>query len=308
MTAWANARAAKLSPGSTIVTLSIGMTLLILLAAVMHAGWNVLVKFGSDAFLNMGLIVGMGGLLGLVLTPFVDFPEPESWIWLFGSCVFHLGYYTFLVMAYRHGELSQVYPIARGSAPPLVALSSFLLYAQFLTPIQTAGVVAISIGILTLAADKPVDRAHKWQAIWFGLLTGLTIMGYTICDGQGIRHAGDTEREQIGYIIWLFVLDTPLFVIYCYWQRGRRGERPSSRRTGSWVSCGAALSLDRLRHRHHRDAVRRVRPCLGPARDQRDLRRLDERLSPEGALPQAPLRLGDAGGLGRRAAALDQCA
>ncbi len=224
------------------MTLSIGMILLILLAAVMHAGWNVLVKFGNDAFLNMGLIVGLGGVLGLLLTPFVDFPDSASWIWLFGSCMFHLGYYTFLVMAYRHGELSQVYPIARGSAPPLVALSSWLLYSQTLNPLQTAGVAAISIGILTLAADKPVDRAHKREAIWFGLLTGLSIMGYTICDGQGIRHAGETEREQIGYIIWLFVLDSPLLVIYCLMQRGRE-VLDFTRKNWKLGLCGAALSL-----------------------------------------------------------------
>src|SRR3954464_9934857 len=89
--------------GRSTVTLSLGMTLLILLAAVMHASWNVMVKIGSDAFLNMSLIVGLGGLLALVFTPFVDFPDPASWIFLLGSCVAHLGYYTFLVMAYRHG-------------------------------------------------------------------------------------------------------------------------------------------------------------------------------------------------------------
>jgi drug/metabolite transporter (DMT)-like permease len=218
------------------------MTLLILLAAVMHAGWNVMIKIGNDAFLNMALVVGLGGLIGLAFTPFVDFPEPASWIWLFGSCVFHLGYYTFLVMAYRHGELSQVYPIARGSAPPLVALSSWLLYSQTLNPLQVAGVAAISVGILTLAADKPVDRAQKWEAIGFGLLTGLTIMGYTICDGQGIRHAGDTEQEQLGYIVWLFVLDTPLFLVYALWQRG--GEvRSFMARNWKLGLCGAALSI-----------------------------------------------------------------
>ena len=224
------------------MTLSISMTLLILLAAVMHAGWNVLVKFGNDAFLNMGLIVGLGGVLGLAATPFVDFPEPASWIWLIGSCVFHLGYYTFLVTAYKHGELSQVYPIARGSAPPLVAFSSWMLYAQALTPLQTAGVVAISIGILTRADDKPGDRAHKREAIAFVLLTGLSIMGYTICDGQGIRHAGDTEQEQLGYIVWLFVLDSPLLVIYCFMQRGRE-VTAFFKKNWKLGLCGAALSL-----------------------------------------------------------------
>jgi drug/metabolite transporter (DMT)-like permease len=218
------------------------MTLLVLLAAVMHAGWNVMVKFGDDAFLNMGLIVGLGGIIGLAATPFVVFPEPASWIWLFGSCMCHLGYYTFLVLAYRHGELSQVYPMARGSAPPLVAFSSWLLYGQTLNLLQAAGVASISMGILTLAVDRPVDRAHKREAIWFGLLTGLSIMGYTLCDGQGIRHAGDVEREQIGYIVWLFVLDAPLLVIYCLWQRGAEATT-FLRNNWKLGFCGAALSL-----------------------------------------------------------------
>ncbi|HVT54241.1 MAG TPA: EamA family transporter [Dongiaceae bacterium] len=218
------------------------MTLLVLLAAVMHAGWNVMVKFGDDAFLNMGLIVGLGGIIGLAATPFVVFPEPASWIWLFGSCMCHLGYYTFLVLAYRHGELSQVYPMARGSAPPLVAFSSWLLYGQTLNLLQAAGVASISMGILTLAVDRPVDRAHKREAIWFGLLTGLSIMGYTLCDGQGIRHAGDVEREQIGYIVWLFVLDAPLLVIYCLWQRGAEATA-FLRNNWKLGFCGAALSL-----------------------------------------------------------------
>jgi len=225
------------------VTLSLGMTLLILLAAVMHASWNVLVKFGNDAFLNMGLIVGLGGVLGLLFTPFVDFPDPASWIYLAGSCLAHLGYYTFLVMAYRHGELSQVYPIARGSAPPLVALAAFLLPThQTLSLIQMAGVISISAGILSLAVDKPVDRAHKWEAIAFGLLTGLTIMSYTLFDGEGIRHAGETEKQQIGYIVWLFVLDSPLLVIYCFLQRGRE-VTAFFKQNWKLGLCGAALSL-----------------------------------------------------------------
>ncbi|MDQ7247474.1 EamA family transporter [Dongia sedimenti] len=225
------------------MTLSLGMTLLILLAAAMHAGWNVMVKIGSDAFLNMSLIVGLGGLLALFVTPFVDFPDRASWIYLFGSCMAHLGYYTFLVLAYRHGELSLVYPIARGSAPPLVALAAFLLPThQILSPLQMAGVVSISAGILSLAADKPVDRAHKWEAIAFGLLTGLTIMSYTLFDGEGIRNAGETHEKQIGYIVWLFVLDAPLLATYALWTRGAEA-RVFVRKNWKLGLCGAALSL-----------------------------------------------------------------
>lgn len=210
-----------LSPEPSNVSLSLGMTLLVLLAAVMHASWNVMVKLGNDALLNMGLIMGLAAVLGLGLTPFVDFPEPASWIFLLGSIVTHLGYYLFLLLAYRHGELSQVYPIARGSAPLLVAVSAWLLPPnETLTTLQMLGIAAISGGILSLAVDKPLTGVHKWEPVIFGLLTGLTIMGYTLCDGQGVRHAGEMESQQLGYIVWLFVLDGPLLIAYCFWRRG----------------------------------------------------------------------------------------
>jgi uncharacterized membrane protein len=190
----------------------------------------------------MTLIVGLGGVLALLGTPFVAIPAPASWIWLLGSCLCHLGYYAFLVGAYRNGELSQVYPIARGTVPPLVALFSWLLYGQTLNLLQAAGVASISIGILTLAVDKATDPARKRQAIWFGVLTGLSIMGYTLCDGEGIRNAGDLDRQQFGYIVWLFTLGSPLLVIYCFW---RRGAEATAFLQQNWKLgfCGAALSL-----------------------------------------------------------------
>lgn len=197
------------------MTLSPLMALLVLAAALMHAGWNVMAKTAGDKLLNIGLIsVGLG-VVGLILTPFVDFPDQASWHFLLGSLVAHLGYYVFLSTGYRHGDLSQVYPIARGMAPPLVAFTAWLLIGETLSPLQLAGVLATSFGILSLALDKPIDRAHSWRPILFGLLTSLTIMSYTLFDGQGVRVAGD----HLGYIVWLFALDVPLVLAYCLWRR-----------------------------------------------------------------------------------------
>jgi drug/metabolite transporter (DMT)-like permease len=197
------------------MTLSPLMALLVLSAALMHAGWNVMAKTAGDKLLNIGLIsVGLG-VAGLVFTPFVDFPDRASWHFLLGSLVAHLGYYVFLSTGYRHGDLSQVYPIARGMAPPLVAFTAWLLIGETLTPLQLTGVLATSFGILSLALDKPLERAHSWRPILFGLLTSLTIMSYTLFDGQGVRVAGD----HFGYIVWLFVLDVPLVLAYCLWRR-----------------------------------------------------------------------------------------
>lgn len=204
-----------------MMTLSLSMTLLVLLAAVMHASWNVLVKIGNDTLLNMGLTMGLAGFIAIPFLFFTAVPAPESWVYLIGSLLTHLGYYLFLVLAYRHGELSQVYPIARGSAPLLVAVSAWLLPPhEILAFWQIAGVAAISVGILSLSVEKPLVGKHKWEPVAFGLMTGICIMGYTLCDGLGIRHAGAEEAQQFGYIAWLFALDAPLLVLFCIWRRG----------------------------------------------------------------------------------------
>ncbi len=197
------------------MSLSLGMVLMILAAALMHASWNVMVKTSGDKLLNTGLISLGLGCCGLFLIPFVGMPDPPSWPFLASSLVTHMAYYIFLSNGYRHGDLSQVYPIARGSSPLLVAIAAWLMIGETLSPWQMAGVAASSIGILSLAFDSSPDPAQRWRPILFGLLTGFSIMTYTLSDGQGVRLAGD----RIGYIVWLFVLDAPMVALYCLWRR-----------------------------------------------------------------------------------------
>lgn len=215
------------------------MASLVLAAALMHAGWNVMAKTAGDKLLNIALISLGVGVIGVLFIPFVHFPDAASWHFLLGSLLTHVGYYVFLSSGYRHGDLSQVYPIARGMAPPLVALAAWLLIGETLSPLQLAGLLATSFGIISLAFDKPLDRAHSWQPIFYGLMTSLTIMSYTLCDGQGVRVAGD----HLGYVVWLFVLDAPLVAAYCLWRRqGALGYFRSRWRfglTGGALSGGA---------------------------------------------------------------------
>lgn len=220
------------------MSLSLGWTLLVLLAAVMHAGWNVLVKFGNDALVNMTLIMTMAGLIALAFVPFVNFPNPESWPFLLGSLLTHVGYYIFLLLGYRYGNLSLVYPTARGSAPLLVAISSYAFVGEALSTMEMAGVACISAGILSLMVDRAGDAKHNWRAVAFGLLTGISIMGYTLCDGQGVRLAGD----KWGYIVWLFVLDAPALVVICL---ALRGQKLFSLAARHWKvgALGGALSM-----------------------------------------------------------------
>ena len=95
---------------------------LVLLAALLHASWNAFAKRSSDPLLAIWLMTLSAGLGALALAPVASFPRPEAWPWLAASLVLHLAYMLFLVSAYRLGDLSQVYPIARGLGPCVVAL------------------------------------------------------------------------------------------------------------------------------------------------------------------------------------------
>lgn len=96
--------------------------LAVLGAAALHALWNTQAKASSDRFLSTMLVAAGFGTLAAPLVLFVPFPAAHSWPWLIASCVIHIGYFMFLARAYQSGDLAQVYPIARGTAPLLVAM------------------------------------------------------------------------------------------------------------------------------------------------------------------------------------------
>ena len=96
----------------------------------------------------------------------------------------------------------------------------------------------IVVGITRLDARRLGGRGAK-----FGLMTGICIMAYTLCDGLGIRNAGASEAQQFGYIAWLFALDAPLLVLFCLWRRG--AGRAIAYWSGAWKLglVGGALSV-----------------------------------------------------------------
>lgn len=184
---------------------------LVLLAAAMHASWNALVKGAADRLLAMTLVAFWpmvpGLFAGLFLLPL---PAPASWPFLLGSMVTHLAYYVCLLTAYRYGDLSQVYPLARGSAPVLVALLSAVAAGEFLPWGGLAGVALVSLGTASLAFERGRPRGDQGRSVLFALLTALTITVYTVVDGLGVRRSG----APLGYIAWVFAIDgLPLLLI-----------------------------------------------------------------------------------------------
>lgn len=201
------------------MALDTGVLLLVLLAAVLHASWNALVKAGEDKLVMQTLVISVHGFLAMPLLLFLPLPDPASWPFLAASAVIHFGYYAGVIGAYRHGDLSQVYPIARGSAPALVALGAWAIAGERLSAWELLGVFVVSLGIISLTGLPRRGRdGRETKAILFALLTGLTIASYTLADGLGVRNSG----HALSYILWLFALEAiPLTAFTCWRRRGR---------------------------------------------------------------------------------------
>jgi drug/metabolite transporter (DMT)-like permease len=168
---------------------------------------------------------------------FVPLPAPASWPFLALSLAVHGVYYVTLINAYRFGALSQVYPIARGAAPLMIALGAWAFAGEAMSALEWAGVIVASAGIMSLAAPGKLPREEELKAIGFALATSITIALYSLADGMGVRRAG----ESMSYILWLLAIDAfPVMIVGLWLRRGRVVEtfRPHLK----WAIVGGLLS------------------------------------------------------------------
>jgi drug/metabolite transporter (DMT)-like permease len=195
--------------------MSIEITLMVLLAAMLNAGWNALIKVSGDRIAVMAVVTLLGSLLSALALPFVEMPDPASWPLLALAVLLHTGYHFVLPVAYNYGDLGQVYPIARGSAPLLVTLGAALFAGEILGPIPLFGVIFLAVGVMALAFDRRTGLSQNPRAVLFALGTGACIASYTLVDGLGARQAGSV----LGFAVCLTVGDGLLtFVIALIWK------------------------------------------------------------------------------------------
>ena len=180
----------------------------VLIAALLHACWNAIIKFGDDKLQGMVLLSVAHGLIGLMLIAIFPIPSKESWWLLAGSVLFHLMYKTFLTFAYMRGDLSRVYPIARGTAPMIVLVISLIALSDVVLASQIFGIVLVGLGI-TLMAWGVFAHGEERALIPYALLAAVGTAGYSLFDGLGARVSGPVS----GYIGWLFFLDAFLFTV-----------------------------------------------------------------------------------------------
>ncbi len=186
---------------------------LVLLAAVLHAGWNAILKLTGDRLVAMALLAGSSGLVGACLIPFFAVPQMAAWPYIAVTSFIHLGYMGFLTRAYAHGDFGQVYPIARGAAPLVVALVGTVVFGEQLLVMQWLAILLITGGIISLAVHGLGSITHNLKGVTYALITAGFIAAYTIVDAAGARLSGDVN----GFAAWLFLLHgIPLFVITAY--------------------------------------------------------------------------------------------
>lgn len=199
--------------------------LVVLLAALCHATWNAFVKVDGDRLTFMGVMLAASGGAALAATPFLPLPAPESWPYITLSVLLHQGYTIFLLLAYRYGDLSHVYPLARGSAPLIVAVLSLALLGEQLSRGALLAVLLIGAGIVSLSFTRGAQGLRNPWAVFFALGTGLFIAGYTVADGAGARLAGSAH----GYSAWALGLEGLPIAGYVLWTRRSRASTPIGR-------------------------------------------------------------------------------
>lgn len=220
------------------MTLTWPIVLAVMVGALLHASWNALVKSSTDKSLDMALIHVIGSLMAIPLVAWVGWPRAAAWPFITASVTIHIGYYIALTGAYRHGELGLTYPLMRGVAPLLVALSASVTLGEQLSPLAWGGVLGVSAGVLLLGLNAHAFAAPR--AVAFALANAVIIAVYTVVDGHGVRSAGLGLQATLQYVATLFLLDGWPFALLMLAQRGSALPRYAVRR---WpAACGGALA------------------------------------------------------------------
>jgi len=218
--------------------ISLALIGLVLLTALMHASWNAMVRAGEDRLNSLALMTGACGLLALPVLPFLPFPNSETWAILGVTLVLHTGYKLFLVRAYTYGDLGHVYPIARGTAPLLVALGAYFVIGETISLYAVAGLVLVTGGIMSLAWQRRGGSSDERKATFYALGTAAFIASYTMMDGIG----GRVAQTPMTFVFWLFLLDGLIFFSIGLYRRGWRSIRATNS-IGVIAFGGAALQM-----------------------------------------------------------------
>ena len=182
--------------------------IIILLATVMHAIWNAMVKHHPDKVIAVLAIVL--GHIPLALFCIIYFPLPgkEALPYIIASVIAHQGYQWYMINSYKVGDYTNVYPIFRGFGPLLATLISLIFLGVVFKIATIISILFICVGIMVLGLFGSKDK-NQFEIIKYALLTGSFISLYSLIDGYGAR----VSASSISYISFSFLFSALLFPI-----------------------------------------------------------------------------------------------
>jgi len=183
----------------------------------------------------MGAVTLAGSAVSLLALPFVELPSQGALGLLATSIVLHTAYHFMLPKAYDFGDLGQMYPLMRGTAPILVAVGGFTIVGEHLEPLQAAGLLCLTAGIATLVLDRKDGVFKNPRAILWSLATGALIAAYTVIDALGARSSG----SPMGFAVLLTIGDG--FLTFAILMAFRSSKFMSTLKTSAWRSGAAGL-------------------------------------------------------------------
>jgi drug/metabolite transporter (DMT)-like permease len=215
--------------------------LLVLLSAVAHATWNLIAKraSGGPTFNWLFDCLSVVVCLPLAIAQIVLQPTPLGWVeWMFvvGSGLLHTAYFLLLGQGYLRGDLSLVYPLARGLGPMLATIAAVLLLGEHPSGLALAGALLIGIGVFILAGDpRRLRTSHAGPSVVFALLTGVVIAGYTLWDKQAVSSA------NIPPILYLYLFTIVRALLLTVYALPRLNAAREEWRLHKWHALGIAV-------------------------------------------------------------------
>lgn len=217
--------------------MSLGVTMLVLLAALFHSSWNAIAKSIPHRLASATLIALVYLVAGAVGVFTFGVPAAAAWPFILASACLQTTYLLLLTTSYKHGDFSQIYPLARGLAVLLVAVISVTILAENLSRVQLAGVAVVGGSLLALTL---IGKGSSRRGVIFAVLTGVCIAAYTLVDGLGVRQSGN----PLGYVSWLFLLQGLILPSVCLLMAPeRRAHIASVGRHWKIGSLGGLLSM-----------------------------------------------------------------
>ena len=177
--------------------------ILVLFSALLHASWNFFIRDSKDPELSNSVIHLYRGFISLpiIFAYFImsEIPDLIGWIFIIGTSIIHILYFIFLGKSYKHGELSFVYPIARGLGIGLIPILGVTILHEDINFLGLVSIFSIFMGVLLIGGNKKSNiflvfhsvegrQFLKSRSFIYSLLTGLTVSGYSVWDKQGVQY------------------------------------------------------------------------------------------------------------------------